>query len=100
MITDSDFGPNGGMLYKIKESATGVLNETTRAFREKLNNRGPNWVSTGYVRKSITKETDETTRRLLQLMITKLQNRCFCSLVFAFPEKSGIKADYGKGLRY
>ncbi|CEI89644.1 hypothetical protein RMCBS344292_03995 [Rhizopus microsporus] len=51
MIIDSNFGPRtsvrvngkpvkGRHLYKIKDSATGNINETTSAFRQDLDNHG------------------------------------------------------------
>ncbi|KAI8968981.1 hypothetical protein BDF20DRAFT_838957 [Mycotypha africana] len=126
-ITDAEFGPRvsarkngkpvkGRQLYKVRESAAGVLTETSSALRQELNNRGENWALVGYVRKSITKESDENTVnhnntctrhlvricnaalllvekfRLLQLMINKLQNRCFCSRIYASPNSPASKA--------
>ncbi|KAI8379530.1 uncharacterized protein BYT42DRAFT_330231 [Radiomyces spectabilis] len=102
-ITDANFGPRtcvrlddkpvkGRHLYKIKDSAAGKINETTSAFRQELENRGPNWITVGYVRKSVTKESDENTTRLLQLMINKLQNRCFCSRIYASPNSQSTKS--------
>ncbi|KAI9008466.1 hypothetical protein CLU79DRAFT_710834 [Phycomyces nitens] len=114
LITDANFGPRtsarvngkpvkGRLLYKIKDIALGKINETTPAFRQELDNRGHNWVMVGYVRKSITKESDDNTTRLLQLMINKLQNRCFCSRIYASPNsptsKSIMERDFDMNTR-
>ncbi|ORE18676.1 hypothetical protein BCV71DRAFT_243302 [Rhizopus microsporus] len=71
MIIDSNFGPRtsvrvngkpvkGRHLYKIKD------------------------ILVGYVRKSITKESDKN-------MTSKLQNHCFCSRAYAFPNSPASK---------
>ncbi|CAO3588533.1 unnamed protein product [Absidia cylindrospora] len=75
----------GRLLYKIKDSILGDMNETTSSLRMEMKNDAQNWINIGYVRKSPGKISAITRQRHLQTMIIKLQNRCFCRYIFASP---------------
>ncbi|ORZ14246.1 hypothetical protein BCR42DRAFT_467087, partial [Absidia repens] len=75
----------GRTLYKIKDSILSDMNEATNSLRMEMKNDSQNWINIGYVRKCSGKVSAITRQRLLQTMIIKLQNRCFCRYVFASP---------------
>jgi hypothetical protein len=58
--------------------------KTTSAFRTEVINGGDNWLNIGYARKSPGSESMTTRQGLLEAMIMKLRDRCFCSHVYAF----------------
>lgn len=89
----------GRHLFVMKTSIVRSLNETSLSFRRHVESRINGWINIGYARKSPSNETDETRIRLLQLMIIKLQNRCFCERIYVSPKtlstKSIMERDYG-----
>ncbi|ORZ18854.1 hypothetical protein BCR42DRAFT_411719 [Absidia repens] len=73
----------GRKLYRVKEALIGTMVEGGSAFRHEMNNNNDGWINVGYVRKTPGKESDKCRRDLLNAMITKLQNRCFCQKIYA-----------------
>ncbi|KAI7873584.1 hypothetical protein K492DRAFT_138863, partial [Lichtheimia hyalospora FSU 10163] len=65
-------------LYVLKESARG---KNSPDFRRHVQHES-GWANIGYVRKSITNESNHTKVRLLQMMMLRLKNRCFVAKVF------------------
>jgi hypothetical protein len=51
-------------------------------FKSHIKSAKGRWVNIGYIRKSPSKESEETRDRLLNAMATRIVNRCYCTRVY------------------
>ena len=58
--------------------------ETQPDFRKYMKKSKENWINIGYYRKSPSKETTETHKRLLLLMSNRLISKCLCKKSVCF----------------
>ncbi|CAO3612501.1 unnamed protein product [Mucor hiemalis] len=72
----------GRPLWLFNEAVKEYLRESDSAFRQHVQ-RKSNYINVVYVRKSPSKEPDETEEQLLNTMITRLKKRCFCDKAFS-----------------
>ncbi|KAF7721277.1 hypothetical protein EC973_004970, partial [Apophysomyces ossiformis] len=78
----------GRWLWLFKDAVKEALSESDGRFRAHVKKTAGDWANIGYIRKSPTNESEEARVRLIQLMMTKLVNRCLCTKIYVSPNSS------------